>query len=65
MGYDWLRQSTAAREARRLCQWARERGFDVDENRQGQLHVWRAGQHITIETEAIDVGEHAAGSGTC
>jgi hypothetical protein len=38
----------------RLCQWVRERGFEVDENRQGQLHVWRAGQHITIETEAID-----------
>src|SRR5262249_18187054 len=35
--------------------WARERGFEADENRQGQLHVWRAGQHITIENEAIDV----------
>ncbi len=45
---------------RRLCQWARERGFEVDENRQGQLHVWRAGQHITIETEAIDVGHFMA-----
>ena len=40
---------------RRVCQWARERGFEVDESRQGQLHVWRAEQHITIETEAIDV----------
>ena len=32
----------------------------MDENRQGQLHVWRAGQHITIETEAIDVGHFIA-----
>jgi hypothetical protein len=45
---------------RRLCQWARERGFEVDENSQGQLHVWRAGQHITIETEVIDVGNFMA-----
>jgi hypothetical protein len=44
-----------AEACRRLCQWAREQGFEVDENRQGQLRVWRAGQHITIETEAIDV----------
>ena len=45
---------------RRLCRWARERGFEVNENRQGQLHVWQAGQHITIETEAIDVGHFMA-----
>jgi hypothetical protein len=45
---------------RRLCQWARERGFEVDENSQGQLHMWRAGQHITIETEVIDVGHFMA-----
>ena len=37
-----------------------ERGFQVDENRQGQLHVRRAGQHITIETEAIDVARFMA-----
>ena len=40
---------------RRLLQWADERGFQVDENRQRQLQLRRAGQHITIETEAIDV----------
>ena len=45
---------------RRLCQWADERGFQVDENRQGQLHVRRAEQHITIETEAIDVAQFVA-----
>src|SRR6267378_1692416 len=45
---------------RRLCQWARERGFEVDESRQGQLYVRRAGQHITIETEAIDVANFVA-----
>ena len=32
---------------RRLPQWADEQGFQVHENRQGQLHVRRAGQHIT------------------
>src|SRR5215472_15045269 len=45
---------------RRLGQWADERRFEVDENRQGQLHVRRAGQHITIETEAIDVAHFMA-----
>src|SRR5271157_4644276 len=40
---------------RRLLQWADERGFQVDENRQRQLQLQRAAQHITIETEAIDV----------
>jgi hypothetical protein len=45
---------------RRLCPWARERGFEVDENGQGQLHVWRAGQDIRIETEAIDVANFIA-----
>jgi hypothetical protein len=49
-----------AEACRRLCQWAREQGFEVDENRQGQLRVWRAGQHITIETEAIDVANFIA-----
>jgi hypothetical protein len=49
-----------AEACRRLRQWARERGFQVDENRQGQLHVWRAEQHITIETEAIDVAHFMA-----
>jgi hypothetical protein len=39
----------------RLLQWADEQGFRVDENRQRQLQLCRAGQHITIETEAIDV----------
>jgi hypothetical protein len=45
---------------RRLRPWACERGFEVEENGQGQLHVKRAGQHITIETEAIDVGHFIA-----
>jgi hypothetical protein len=49
-----------AEACRRLRQWARERGFQVDENRQGQLRVWRAEQHITIETEAIDVAHFMA-----
>src|SRR5262249_57059194 len=40
---------------RRLLQWADGLGFQVDENRQRQLQLRRAGQHITIETEAIDV----------
>jgi predicted O-methyltransferase YrrM len=45
---------------RRLLQWADQRSFQVDENRQGKLHVRRAGQHITIETEAIDVARFMA-----
>lgn len=45
---------------RRLPQWADEQGFQVHENRQGQLHVRRAGQHITVETEAIDVARFMA-----
>ena len=49
-----------AEACHRLRQWARERGFQVDENRQGQLHVRRAEQHITIETEAIDVAHFVA-----
>jgi predicted O-methyltransferase YrrM len=49
-----------AEALRRLCQWARERGFEVDESRQGQLRVRRAEQHITIETEAIDVAHFMA-----
>src|SRR5246127_2093022 len=34
---------------RRLGQWADERGFEVDENRRGQLHVWRGGGEHNIE----------------
>ena len=49
-----------AEACHRLRQWARERGFQVDENRQGQLHVRRAEEHITIETEAIDVAHFMA-----
>jgi hypothetical protein len=49
-----------AEACHRLRQWARERGFQVDENRQGKLHVRRAEQHITIETEAIDVAHFVA-----
>jgi predicted O-methyltransferase YrrM len=44
---------------RRLLQWAGELGFQVDENRQRQLQLRRAGKHITIETEAIDVARFA------
>jgi hypothetical protein len=40
---------------RRLLQWANEQGFQADENRERLLQLRRAGQHITIETEAIDV----------
>jgi predicted O-methyltransferase YrrM len=45
---------------RHLTQWADEQGFQVHENRQRQLDVRRAGQHITIETEAIDVARFMA-----
>jgi predicted O-methyltransferase YrrM len=45
---------------RRLSQWADEQGFRVHENRRGQLHMRRAGQHMTIETEAIDVARFTA-----
>jgi hypothetical protein len=45
---------------RRLSQWADEQGFRVHENRRGQLHMRRAGQHVTIETEAIDVARFTA-----
>jgi hypothetical protein len=44
----------------RLCPWAREQGFGVVENHQGQLHVRRGGHHIAIETEAIDVANFIA-----
>ncbi|MBV8451951.1 MAG: class I SAM-dependent methyltransferase [Deltaproteobacteria bacterium] len=40
---------------RRLPQWADEQGFHVHENHEGQLIMRRAGRHITIEIEAIDV----------
>src|SRR5215469_7143369 len=47
---------TLLAETRRcLAQWAVEQGFQVQENCQGQLHLQRAGQHITVETEPIDV----------
>ena len=49
-----------AEARRRLPQWAVEQGFQVHENRHGQLHVRRGGQHITIETEAIDVARFMA-----
>jgi predicted O-methyltransferase YrrM len=39
---------------RRLTRWADERGYQVHENRRGQLHLRRSGQHITIATEALD-----------
>jgi hypothetical protein len=44
-----------AEARRRLPHWARERRFRVDESRHGQLHMRQAGQHITVETETIDV----------
>lgn len=42
-----------AEARRRLPQLADEQGFQVHENCHGQLIMRRAGQHITIETEAI------------
>ena len=35
-------------------------GFQMDENRQGRLRAGRPGQHITVETEAIDVARFMA-----
>jgi len=49
-----------AEARRRLPQWAGERGFQVNEGRQGQLHMRRAGKHITVETETIDVARFIA-----
>ena len=49
-----------AETCRRLRQWTRERGFQVDENPQGQLHFRRVGQHISVKTEAIDVAHFMA-----
>jgi len=43
-----------AETRRRLTQWAVEQGFEVQENCDGQLHLQRAEQHITVESEAID-----------
>lgn len=43
-----------AEACRRLPQWANKQGFQVHENC-GQLNMRREGQHITIETEAIDI----------
>jgi 2-polyprenyl-3-methyl-5-hydroxy-6-metoxy-1,4-benzoquinol methylase len=45
---------------RRLSQWAAQQGFQVDESRRRQLHMRRAGNHITVETEAIDVARFIA-----
>jgi hypothetical protein len=45
---------------RRLFQWADEQGFQVDESHQGRLRAERPGQHITVETEAIDVARFMA-----
>src|SRR6202047_823269 len=45
---------------RRLHQWADERGFQVDENPQGQLHFRRGGHHITLQAEVMDVPEFRA-----
>ena len=45
---------------RGLFQWADDRGFEADEDLQGKLHFRRLGQHITIETEAIDVAHFMA-----
>jgi predicted O-methyltransferase YrrM len=44
---------TAAR--RRLSQWAAEQGLQVQQGSQAQLHMQRAGQDISVETEAIDL----------
>jgi hypothetical protein len=45
---------------RGLFQWADDRGFQADKDLQGKLHFRRLGQHIMIETEAIDVGHFMA-----
>jgi hypothetical protein len=45
---------------RRLLQWGDEQGFQVDEKHQRQLNMQRAGQHITVETEAIDIARFVA-----
>ena len=45
---------------RRLLQWANEQGFQVNESRERQLNMRRARQHITVETEAIDVARFVA-----
>jgi hypothetical protein len=45
---------------RRLLRWSDEQGFQVDEKHQRQLNMQRAGQHITVETEAIDVARFVA-----
>jgi hypothetical protein len=45
---------------RRLLQWGDEQGFQVDKKHQRQLNMQRAGQHITVETEAIDVARFVA-----
>ena len=45
---------------RRLLQWADEQGFQVNETCQRQLNMRRARQHVTVETEAIDVARFVA-----
>jgi hypothetical protein len=45
---------------RRVLQWADEQGFQVNESRERQLNMRRARQHITVETEAIDVARFVA-----
>ena len=49
-----------AQAHRLLLQWADEQGFQVNESRKRQLNMWRARQHITVETEAIDVAGFVA-----
>jgi hypothetical protein len=44
----------------RILGWAEEQGFRVHENREGQLHLRRTGQDITVETEAIDIARFIA-----
>jgi predicted O-methyltransferase YrrM len=45
---------------RRLLRWAGGQRFQVNENCQRQLNMRRAQQHITVETEAIDVARFVA-----
>jgi hypothetical protein len=49
-----------AEARRRLPQWADQHGFQVHRNHEEQLILRRAGRHITIETEAIDVAQFRA-----
>ena len=49
-----------AEARRRLARWGGERGFQVDEGDHGQLHMRRAENHISVETETIDVARFIA-----